>query len=79
MSLRKLAPALAQRLDLALEVDDLDLDAIPAPGLGRTAMGIGCPAPLTPGRLSSSRKSPRESIAKPGPGRISTLKPSCST
>jgi hypothetical protein len=31
---REAGPALAQRLDLALEVGDLDLDAIPAPGLG---------------------------------------------
>src|ERR687898_1237409 len=31
--------ALAQRLNLALEVRDLDLDAIPAPGLRTTAIG----------------------------------------
>jgi hypothetical protein len=43
-------PALAQRLDLALEVGDLDLDAIPAPGLGRTAMGhrLSCAARAGP-------------------------------
>ena len=70
------APASRSDVDLALEVCDLDLDAVPAPGPGRRPSGVGWPAPPAPARLSSNRKSPRVSVAKPGPGRISTSKPS---
>jgi hypothetical protein len=47
------------------------------PGLG--AIGHRLASAAAPGRLSSSRKPPREGNATPGTGRISTLKLSRST
>ena len=79
MSLRKRAPAVAQLLDRRVEVVDLEREAVPAAGRGHRAVGhrLAAAAGPPPGALSTSRRSPRESIAKVGAGCMTSLKPRC--
>ena len=75
-SLRKVARRGSQPVDLASEILDVQLEAVPASGFRTPIPSRVLPPPPWPlGALSSSRSSPRESMANGGAGRMTTSKP----
>src|SRR2546425_521702 len=78
MSLRNLQPAPFNRSTAAARSSTSSWMRFQPPGSGMRASGVAWPAPPAPGRLSSRRRPPRESRAKPGAGWMSSVNPRCS-